>query len=779
MVVSPFAGRLTTAPAFASPGGWAYCLLLAAGLASFGLGGRAPHPGRLVAWLALAALSLYQARAIPFFAAAAGPMLALNLQEWAGAAAPSGRVRRLRTVARGLALPAGLALLVLAWPGWLQPTPYQPRAWAVERDDSLVRLAETLKRWHADGRLRDDRFALTFSPEAAHYLAWFCPSEKGFLDSRWPLFDRVADDFVAMRRCLLRPEGPGPDPALGPLLERHHLDRIILHDPDFGRTSAAYRCLLQGGDEWELLAVEGGTALFGRRSDSDSPSRWQPLDLRGLAYHPGRDERAPWTPPRDPEPPGPWEPFYRSRDERSADRGEAALLLIYFDVMAERMGTGLERQWLAAQATGLLAVGPGREAAGTAATLAVRLALTPLFSSSAPPPTEPEGAQWVAGQFAAGFLAARDRGPPEALLVAVRAARRALATNPDDAGAFLLLGEAYLRLAGQTREQGWQALLPSFGAIRRAQAVAALEQAVLLRPNLGRAHALLVQRYYEEGQLDRALDHLRARLRIAEQKAAAHDADARTAAEQLRHDVETMEGLVRRSEEIYAANSEGKAEPSQVLDRAELAARHGLTRKALDMLLASHPVIFGQGGTQMQLELMLKAGRAYEVRQTVLGSPLYHALQVQAAAACGDYKAADEQLDLLAEPLRQVGFSQEQVLPVRPAVALRVGGAVLGRPVPGTGAAGLAGAAYQQFAWLQPLGGPAGPGLLRQEADVLVLRGLLALEAGAVEAARDHFGAALRVWGDDHQAATGAGLDFLARPIAQYEMRLLEGLSPD
>src|SRR5207245_11228810 len=82
LVVSPFAARFKTAPAFASPGGWAYCLLLAAGAASFLLCGRPRHLGRLLVWLALAALSLYQARAIPFFAVAAGPVLALNVQEW-------------------------------------------------------------------------------------------------------------------------------------------------------------------------------------------------------------------------------------------------------------------------------------------------------------------------------------------------------------------------------------------------------------------------------------------------------------------------------------------------------------------------------------------------------------------------------------------------------------------------------------------------------------------------------------------------------------------------
>ena len=53
---------------------------------------------------------------------------------------------------------------------------------------------------------------------------------------------------------------------------------------------------------------------------------------------------------------------------------------------------------------------------------------------------------------------------------------------------------------------------------------------------------------------------------------------------QLLHDVESMEALVRRSEETYAANTEDKADPSKVLIRAQLAARHGLSRKALDMM---------------------------------------------------------------------------------------------------------------------------------------------------------------------------------------------------
>jgi hypothetical protein len=282
--------------------------------------------------------------------------------------------------------------------------------------------------------------------------------------------------------------------------------------------------------------------------------------------------------------------------------------------------------------------------------------------------------------------------------------------------------------------------------------------------------------------MDRALDHLRARLGIAEEEVKKRGPNAAAAAERqvaLVYAIETMDSLVRQSLKIYEANTEGKNDPSGVVDRARLACRHGLTRKALEMLLESHPAIFGKPGAELQLDLMLQAGRAFEVRawlepehEAVLGFSSYHSLQAQAAAACGDYTAADAELEKLSEQFRQVQTSADKAMPVRSVVALRVGGAALARPVPGAGPVGLAGMAYQLFDQLRPLGVPAA--LLGQEADNRVQRGLLAMESGDVKTARQHFHAALDVWGNDSQAATGAGIDFLTRPLAQQALRLLE-----
>jgi tetratricopeptide (TPR) repeat protein len=782
LVVSPFSASFRSTNTFFSAGAWAYYVLLAGGAVSFVLRGRDLHPGRLLTWLALAALSGYQARTIAFFAAAGGPILALNLQEWISTVTLTDAQRRLGAALRGVGVLAGLVLLVLAWPGWLQPAPYQLRGWAVEPDPSMVQLAGVLESGHADGTIRSDRFAFTFSPDVAAYLAWFCPAEKGFLDQRWPLFDQVADDFIHMRRALLQPDGPNRD--LGHLAHAHGIDRIILFDPDFGRTRQGYGSLLAADSGWDLLALKGSALLFGRRPPPGSPSPWKLYDRRALAYAPDAGHRAPPA-PRDPRSAGPFDAFFRARQERSPDRDEAALHLLYFDIMAQRMGVDMGNTWYSLHAAGLVGSVMATDAAGTAGMLALRLGLVVYDPRGAQAPGVPS-AVWLTGnRLAMTFSALHDRRPAEALLLCVRAARRALAANPDDAVAFLLLGEAYLRLSRQTRQQSWERMLPSFSDIRRVQTVTALEQAVLLRPDLERAHALLAQLNLEGGQTDAALDHLRARLDLARRRLRGTPND--TSLFNLSDDVEKLAALVQQSLAVYEANAADKDDPYKVFERARLAARHGLARKALAMLMESGPVIFGKNGTLLQLDLMLRLGRAPEVRawldrdiEKMLGFSTYHWLRAQAAAACGDYTGTDSEMELLTVAARQLGVSAELALPVRSVVALHVAEAVLVRPAAGSGPAGLAGALFLRFRALSPLSGtPAG--LLRTEADRRVLRGVLALEAGNIEAAREQFRAALELWGREGQGgvitphAHGAGLDFPGRPIAQEALELLKG----
>jgi hypothetical protein len=221
----------------------------------------------------------------------------------------------------------------------------------------------------------------------------------------------------------------------------------------------------------------------------------------------------------------------------------------------------------------------------------------------------------------------------------------------------------------------------------------------------------------------------------------------------------------------------GKTEPSKVLLRAQLAARYGLSRKALDLLLESSPAIFGGAGVVYELDLMMKAGQSYKVRDWLepdyerkINS--YHWVMARAAASCGEYLAADSELESTSKRLRGVMLAPGVVVPVRSAMAVNVARAALTRPVGGEGASGLAIAAYMHFKALYPLDGPEGAAkLLREEADLQVLRGLLALEAGEVEKARRHLRSALDVWNSATTVEAGGGLDFSARPIAQLMLR--------
>src|SRR5205823_2708648 len=86
------------------------------------------------------------------------------------------------------------------------------------------------------------------------------------------------------------------------------------------------------------------------------------------------------------------------------------------------------------------------------------------------------------------FTQLRDDTPPALLYLAIRAARRALARNPEDAQAYLVLGESYLRLLNDTRERAWGERMQELVQLRQVQASTALNQAISLDPRLAQAY---------------------------------------------------------------------------------------------------------------------------------------------------------------------------------------------------------------------------------------------------------------------------------------------------
>ncbi|MFO0845797.1 MAG: hypothetical protein U0797_26010 [Gemmataceae bacterium] len=687
---------------------------------------------RLLPWLGLAALSAWQARAAPFFAVIAGPVLAWNLEEFFArrgrASWGTGGARSPLGWAAGGALTAALggAFLAAAWPGWLQHPPFEPRRWAVQPPAGLEQAAAAVRRGHQEGAWTPGAKTLHLSRDTAAAFAWFCPEDEGMLPSQ----------LAAGSAEWLR-EG--------------EISRVVLQASGRGLGGSALARLLGDPDAWPLFHLGGGTVVFGRRG----PATPGPgVDLDRLAFHPGPSEKAPTAPaPR----PRWWEAFWKPAPPPAGDRAEAAVLLLLAEA---RRGAGPAQHlaaWEAVQTAGLAGAAAKAAGPGWAADAALRLTVLrpPLPEAGAAPAPLTEYTFACQRWFSLG----RDDAPLGVLYAAVRAARRAVSANPDDAGAHLLLGQCYRRLLMGTRERMWAVRLPRLAQLRQAQASAALSRAYALNPALAQAHLELARLYQQVGYLDLALTHLRA-YRVAADRQGPEGREVVPDAE-----LDQLAKVVGVQEAEFAAESARAREA----DRARSAVRRGLAGRARALLLASDVSAFGAEGTALELDLLLRTGGADAVLdwtteefQGSLGAAGYHWLRAQALAAVGGYAAADAELAELTGPGRPT--------PERTAGALAtlVGRAVLDEQPAGLGLPDLLLRVLARHDFQSSVGQATAE--LARRADAFTLRGLLALEAGEVDQARAAFGAALANTAD---SPVGAGVEFAGRPVAREALGLL------
>ena len=270
--------------------GLAYAILFVAGAAAFGVGsvlgvGRV-RIAHVALWLGFAVLSLLSVYAIPFFALVAVPLVAAQLNAFSARAELKtwgDRQTRLLLIGssggRVLSVVAISVLCVLAYPGWVHPdTPiaaYARRvAWAVEPEPGMVQAAEQLQQWRAAGTLGADARGFITNTDLANYAAWYAPAEKVFVNSRFRHHRRDLADYVAVRQGLgmIRPseELPNPKDATD-VLTRLNAEYVVVSagagDNEKLRLLAQLATfrLFQWWGEWSAWYTDGRTAIFGWR----------------------------------------------------------------------------------------------------------------------------------------------------------------------------------------------------------------------------------------------------------------------------------------------------------------------------------------------------------------------------------------------------------------------------------------------------------------------------------------------------------------------------------
>ncbi|MBL8800102.1 MAG: hypothetical protein JNM56_39840, partial [Planctomycetia bacterium] len=293
LFLSPFDTRYLSLPVGLNFAGMAYYPLLVLGAISW-IASRRWRAWRLLMWFVFALLSASSMLLVPFFALVAGPITALNLQDIA-AARRVGKERDADTVAlklgligRVLTLLLLVGLTVAAWPGWLHLAPGNPQlerrvAWGVEVEPSLKEVSYKLAYWRMQGWLGPDDRGFNLLPESANAFAWFCPEQKGFIDSRYSLFRHVLGEYEDVRRALLQTPAPTthePPADWQAVFRKHGINHVILSGSRSHQSEQALRRMLADADQWTLLYLDGRTAIFGWNDPQRRGSpRFTPLKL--------------------------------------------------------------------------------------------------------------------------------------------------------------------------------------------------------------------------------------------------------------------------------------------------------------------------------------------------------------------------------------------------------------------------------------------------------------------------------------------------------------------
>jgi tetratricopeptide (TPR) repeat protein len=676
--------------------------------------GRTPW-WRLLIWLSFALLSLYSARAIPFFAIVAGPITALNWLDFA-----AGRLGTTPRLTRGwrawslggrlLTVLLILGLLVATVPGWLQAQPFEYHrvGWRVVTDPALEQAALQIKAWRDHGLLPAEPRWFNTRPEVANYLAWFAPGERAYMDHRLTECPEAAADYLSFREALEQQQADelaaeeGDTVSLRKdwrrILRKRGVRFWIYDNTALDRLEVVTLGELFGNpDEWPVCYLQGRIAIFAWKdkpaADVPDPSRGLRLDFARRAFGPGAE----LAPPDGPEAAPPhdwWEAWWKPVTPPSVDKETAALQELRYTFLAPRYRQDHLRAWQGAVATGAIGTSlPHGPVPGSLLALSWSATYHALFPPGATRPARQNLPREVPALQAEDlYNRSQAAGPTDALYLGLRAARRALRTNPDDAHTHLVLAQAYMRLDAEAQERAMKSLGTLPGEIRRTQVVAALQNCLRLNPSVpdaARTHQMLFLFFRQQGFLDVAANHLREYLNLVRQEGpqpGQSAADHAKALDGISQELAKQDDKIQHALNQYQVDA-GSRPP---LLKVQTALQRGLAETALQVLDEATPgEVKGPNDLLIIAQLtglLLDLGRLDKARDLLMpdlegvrGQPVppdYLSYHLRLAAAQGDYAEAERHLtDALnhawkdpqgrpegTDAVLQVGFSLGRIL---------------------------------------------------------------------------------------------------------------------
>lgn len=649
IVVAPLQSTFLESGQLRNPGVMATFLLAGGLLLSFAFNARRVRLVDVFVGLFFLGLALWTIRALPFFVIATAPIFARNLRGISQRILPTDGPRQSRALGslqaygRFLIAVTLLALLVTAWPGWLQGH-QEPRRWTVAPDDSLAKAARTIGEWRRTGKLEPEARGLNLTSDIGSYFAYFAPGERMFFDARLSaLSAKTARELAVARRGFVDSIPAQDLPAWRTALRSLRIGYVVIQAREPARAVAALARCFQNPEEWPLLYHEGPTLIFGWRD----PAAPDPLlarlrvDPLRWATHAPPERRAPpnWS-GHDAEPPSWWSMFNWAPGDGTQFAQEADIHLLHYDAVRPVWQHRNLQCWRGAAAASIFA----NAGQGAGFALAAGLPASGFFSLDPPRKSneKPSPAQTLAMELGALFLSSLEESPPEVLLLAIRSARRGIEADPRDPRNYLSLAEAYLRLAQVSTERGVQ--LTSFPHFRRLQATVAMHQALALNPDVDSLHVRLADVYKEQNHWDLALHHGEL-FRDSREKAGRLPGETVPQFNARCRDMASALKALGRIVDRQRRELESRSRTLSQVNKAVLAAELGLSKLALELLVAADPETFDSRALLLELKLMYLTGRGKVAREAfdpkdALSPASYLRFKTEEGMVVGDYANA-------------------------------------------------------------------------------------------------------------------------------------------